>query len=295
MLTGVGHLEMRVRDFTACRAFYGPVLGLPEIAHGVGVEGLRTSMFATGASVLEMHEDPLAVSFTRSSGKLMPKSSWADIPGSINHIAFYVDDNDEVYEALSDNSELLDVGDKPAAQALGHTYLQRSLLEYRDPSGLTVQIAQIVDPRADRQPRSNEKNAIRTATARGGLLHGFDHISIYITDTRAARSLFSDKLGLREYGEGVVEGRKQSVFAVGLTDLELNENEAYKHKQFGPGIISRLGFWTDDVEQAYKELKAGGLDVDGPPSERIPLPGMRRLAFFLKGPDGLPLEIAQRI
>ena len=61
LLTGIAHLEMRVRDLDACRALYGEQLGLKETAHGVGPHGDRVSMFATGDSVLELHEDPSAV------------------------------------------------------------------------------------------------------------------------------------------------------------------------------------------------------------------------------------------
>ena len=47
MLTGIAHLEMRVRDLAACRSLYGEQLGLEELAFGDVL-----SIFAIGDSVL---------------------------------------------------------------------------------------------------------------------------------------------------------------------------------------------------------------------------------------------------
>ena len=99
---------------------------------------------------------------------------------------------------------------------------------------------------------------------------------------------------MKEFGDGKMEGRDQSVFAVGLTDLEMNESDAYRDKVLGPGIVNTLGFWTDDVDRAYGELKEKGAAVSGPPSDLTPLPGFSVRAFGVEGPDGLPLEIAER-
>jgi catechol 2,3-dioxygenase-like lactoylglutathione lyase family enzyme len=240
--------------------------------------------------VLEIHEDPAAVDGMLQPGE--PKD-WLDVPGSVNHFAFYVDSNEEVYAVLKNKATSLSLQDGPQPMLLGHTYLQRSLLDYLDPSGFVVQIAQIVDPRSEVSARRREKHGIRVATGGQGMLHGFDHVSIYITDTEAIRKVFVDHLGMREYGEGEVEGRKQAVFAVGMTDLEMNESDIHRGKRLGAGIVSRLGFWTDDVEGAYEVLTTSGVPVGEPPSDRIPLAGAVRRAFDVEGPDGLPLEIAE--
>ena len=49
MLTGISHLEMRVRDLEACRILYGRELGLEELGHGVDPQGERVAVFATCA------------------------------------------------------------------------------------------------------------------------------------------------------------------------------------------------------------------------------------------------------
>ena len=67
MLTGIGHLQMHVRDLAACRALYGEQLGLTEIARGEGPDGDQLSMFCIGDSILELHEDADAVAEMQSS------------------------------------------------------------------------------------------------------------------------------------------------------------------------------------------------------------------------------------
>ena len=291
MLTGIGHLQMRVQDLRASRRFYGDALGLRELGRGPDGEVSPTAMFGVGPSVLELREDPAAVSGLLASGE---QKDWFEVPGSVNHFAFYVDSNEAVYALFRDRLTSLSLQGGPQAQPLGHTYLQRSLLDYVDPNGFIVQIAEIVDPRSEALGRRREKRQIRMATSEQGMFHGFDHVSTYITDTEAPRKLFVEQLGMREYGEGVVEGRKQATFAVGITDLEMNESDDYRDKQLGPGIVSRLGFWTADVEKAYRELKQSSAAVGGPPSDCVPLPGLSRRAFEVEGPDGMPLEIAER-
>ena len=63
----------------------------------------------------------------------------------------------------------------------------------------------------------------------------------------------------------------------------------------GPGSIRGLGFWTDDVARAYRELVQRGVAVGGPPSDITPLPGMSRRGFTFEGLNGLRLEITQKI
>ena len=292
MLTAIGRLQMRVLDLAACTEFYRDVLGLPKIARGTGAGGRASAAFAVGPSVLEVQEDPGAVSGLLPSGG--PNEEWVEVPGSVNHLALYVDDNDPVYAALKGKAPEAYVHGGPQAQPLGHTYLQRSLIDYWDPSGLIIQISETIDDRPEVQAHRREKEEVRRATGGDGFFHGFDHLSIYITDTAATRALFVDQLGMPEIGDGNMEGRNQAVFAVGLTDLEMNESDAYRHKVLGPGIIDTVGFWTDDVDRAYASLKEAGVAVSGPPADVTALPGFSLRAFELEGPDGLPLEVAER-
>ena len=68
----------------------------------------------------------------------------------------------------------------------------------------------------------------------------------------------------------------------------------HKARRFEPRTVSFLGFWTDDVKQAYRTLRDKGVAVGGPPSEVVPLPGIHRRAFSFTGPNGIRLEIAER-
>ena len=298
MLTGIGHLEMRVRDLAACRAIYGEQLGLQEFAHGAGADGDRVSMYAIGDSVLELHEDPNAVTALLPSGE---RKDHMDVPGSAGHFALYVEDNDEAFAEFTHVlavNPLNSTRDGPSVQAMDHSYMQRSLLELCDPGGYVIQISEVLDPREHLKDRIAEKKALAASGGRG-LLRGIDHVNINCTDVSANRVLFVQKLGLNELihrTETVpaVEGFEESVVAVGLTDLEISQSDATKGKQLGPGAVTPLRFWTDDVEDAYRTLGRRGVAV-GEPSDLAPLPGMRRRAFTFEGLDGLRLEVAQRI
>ena len=90
---------MRVLDLAACIKFYGEVLRLPEIGHGIGMGGRKSVAFTIGQSILEIQEDPGAVNGRLPSGD--PNEEWSKVPGSVNHIALYVDDNDVVYTAFN--------------------------------------------------------------------------------------------------------------------------------------------------------------------------------------------------
>ena len=292
MLTDIGRLQMRVLDLAACIKFYGEVLRLPEIGHGIGMGGRKSVAFTIGQSILEIQEDPAAVNGRLPSGN--PNKEWATVPGSVNHIALYVDDNDVVYTALHGKAPEAYVHGGPQPQPLGHTYLQRSLIDYWDPNGLIIQISETIDERQEVQSHRKKKEELRRATDSNSLFHGFDHLSIYITDTEATRDLFVNKLEMTELGDGTMEDRSQAVFKVGITDLEMNETDAYRNKILGSGIVNMLGFWTEDIDQTYHRLKDAGSVVSDPPMDVTPLPGVNIRSFDIEGPDGLPLEVAER-
>ena len=297
MLTGIAHLEMRVRDLAACRTLYGKQLGLEELAHGAGPHGDRVSMFAIGDSVLELHEDADAVTSLLPFGE---KKDPMEVPGSVGHFAFYTEDNNEAFRALKDflasNSHNV-TWDGPSVQPIDHAYMQRSLLEFSDPGGYVIQIADLIDPREHLKDHLDEKRAVACGS---GLLRGIDHVSIICSNVSTERDLFGQKLGFAELSHRTetvppVEGFEESVFAAGMTDLEIAMSESTRGRPLGSGAISSLGFWTDDVVRAYRELVQRGMAVGGPPSDITPLPGMPRRAFTLEGLDGLRLEIAQKI
>ena len=291
MLNGVSYVEMRVRDFDAYRHVYGEGLGLDEVAHGTGAGGAQVWVFALGTSVLQIYEDPNAVTALLPSGE--PKDR-DDVPGSVGHMAFYAESNEDAFAALKgflENSPK-STRDGPQLQPMDHAYMQRTLLEFKDPSGYVVQIADVVDPRSHLEERRAAKRKA-ALPGRPGLLRGFDHLNISCSDVRAARDLFGAALGAEEISHRSDEQGEESVFAVGLTDLEISQASAPTGKRFGPGIVTGVGFWTDDVRRAYETLNGKGVAVGGPPSDRSPLPAIRREGFTFEGLDGLPLEVVQ--
>ena len=290
MLTGIGRIEMRVLDLDACRAFYRDAMGLTEFGASGDRDGARSSTFVVGESVLECIEDPDAVVGRLPTGE---ERDWVDVPGSVNHFALYVDDIYAAYGQLKGKAEPRTLKDGPEAMPLGHTYLQRSLLDFVDPSGFAVQIAEVIEPGEEMQRRKAAKQGLASEPSDSGMMRGFDHFSIYVRDPAATRSFYVEKLGMEEYGQRDVEGTDQWVLMVGLTDLEFNLSEAYKDKQLGAGIVSMFGFWTDDLQQAHSLLAAKGVAPGDIATRDAGLPYAVR-SFSCVDPDGLPIEISER-
>ena len=253
--------------------------------------GARSAAFLVGESVLECVEDANAVAGRLPTGE---EKHWADVPGSVNHFALYVDDIYAAYAALKGKAEPRTLKDGPEAMPLGHTYLQRSLLDFVDPGGFVVQIAEVIEPAEEMRRRKSEKRGLASGASDGGLMRGFDHFSIYVRDPAATRGFYVEKLGLEEYGQRDVEGTDQTVLMVGLSDLEFNLSEAYRDKQLGAGIVSTLGFWTDDVEEARSLLAAAGVALGEVATRDAGLPWAAR-GFRCVDPDGLPIEVAERV
>ena len=298
MITGIGHVEMTVRDIAACSEVYGKELGFEELARGEGADGGQIAMFVCGTSVLELRENPDAVNGFLPSGE---KKDPMDVPGSVGHFAFYAEDNDEAFVVLKDVllSKTRATKDGPAVQPVDHAYMQRSLLEFDDPNGYVVQIADVLDPREHLKDRRAEKTALAAAAGGAGLLRGFDHLHIGCTDVALNRQVFGRQLGLAEVshrmGEGdMPEGSEEAIFAAGLADLEISQNPAAAGRRYGAGTVTSMGFWTDDVDQAYGTMQDRGASVGGPPAQIAALPGVSRRAFTFEGLNGLRLEIAQR-
>ena len=298
MITGIGHLQMTVGDVAACREVYGAQLGLEELASGKGPDGASVVVLDAGTSVLELRERADAVNAFLPSGE---KKDHLDVPGSVGHLAFYVEDNDEAFAALKEVllGKSRATKDGPSVQPIDHAYMQRSLLEFDDPNGYVVQIADVLDPREHLKERRAEKTALAAAVGRPGLLRGLDHLHIGCSDVASSREVFSRQLGLVELthriGEGdMPEGAEECVFSAGLTDLEINHYLTPRPRRYGAGTVTSLGFWTDDVELAYRTMRDRRASVGAPPSEIATLPGIRRMAFTFDGLDGLRLEIAQR-
>lgn len=280
MLTEVGHIVMAVRNLPACRAHYGEALGLPEI-DGSSAEQCA---FRIGPAILELRLDSAA-----------PDA--VDARPVVDHFALLVDDLDRVYTALRERA--VDFLAEPATTALGHRNMQRALATLSDPEGFHLQLSQTVDPRPHLEARRSAKRHMAGVTT--GLFGGIDHISTYCTDFARTRDFYTRQLGLEEFfhsttreeGQVVVPGFAQSAFAVGGTDIELAVYDTQTPVR--PDAVRQLGFATDDVDRAFRDLQDRGLVLDGPPAEQAPLPGLRQRAFTLRSPDGLQIQIAQAL
>ena len=298
MITEIAYLEFGVRDLDACRDLLVSGLGLAELGHGTGPGGERVAIVAVGSSLLELHEDPGAVSELAADGSSRDP---LDVPGSIQHISFYTQDNQKVYDDLKDviqRSRDVPLGDGPSEQPLNHSYIQRSLVTFQMPDGYGVQVSEGIDPRA----HLVERLAFKKAQADAGASHhfqGLDHLHIISHDVAAERRFLGGLLGLEELEYRTetyppVAGYEEATFGAGMTELEVSQADVTRGRTVGPGSIRAMGFWTDDVNQAYGTLVSRGLAIEAEPGPRSPLPEVPRRGFTFKGLGGMLLEIAQR-
>ena len=300
MITGIAFIEMRVRDFDECRDIYGRQLGLTEVQDTTAVltdkgewvsstspeSGNRQSILQVGDSFLVLNEDKTVV--TRVYGDLETKTR-----GSVSHYSFYVNGNHHAFSHLKDFFGMYRyTGTKegPSVQPMNHSYLQRSLLEFGDPNGYTIQLSEIVDPRLFNQERRREKATIASMST-GGLIKGFDHLNIGCPDINMAKELYADKLGLRIIDHSDSDEHEGYVFVAGLCDLELgSQKNGMDLDLLGRGIVGSIGLWCDDIDSL-----ASDIGHPTPATERDLALGVPIRSITLDVGDGLPVEIAQRL
>ena len=288
MLTQLNHMVMAVDDLAACRAIYGGPLDLEEIEETA--DG-TACLFRVGPTLLEMRQTLP----TPSTGPPVPTEE--STRPEVNHIALYVDSIDRAYASLKDG----DIGllGPPAATAVGHRNMQRSLLAFKDPNKFSVQISETIDPRSHLESRREAKRVMAASSGASRLFRGVDHIAMYCTDYSATRRFYGELLGLEEFfhsttrepGEPVAPGFEQGAFAVGGTDIEMASDDTWN--KIGPGAVSQLGFSTADIEETYTVLRDKGIEPDAPPAEWTPCTGVRQRAFTMCDPDGLIIQISQ--
>ena len=302
MITGIAYVEMRVRDLDGSRAVFGREMGLTEVQDTTAVltekgewvssasaeSGDRESILQVGDSFLVLHEDANAVTQMLPNGDVDRKSK-----GSVGHYAFFVESNQHAYFHMKDffrgyrNSR---TKDGPQVQPMNHAYMQRTLLEFADPNGYTIQLSEIVDPRLSKQDRRREKADIANVST-GGPLKGFDHLSMSCPDLNAAKGLYADKLGLRIIDHSDSETHESYVFVAGLCDLEMGFAKTESDpERLGKGVVGSIGLWCDDIDALAKDI-----GHTAPPTERDLALGVPMRSITLDVGDGLPVEVAQRL
>jgi catechol 2,3-dioxygenase-like lactoylglutathione lyase family enzyme len=114
-------------------------------------------------------------------------------------------------------------------------------------------------------------------------------VMVPVSDQDRAIEFFVEKLGFElrgdtAYGEGnrwVEVGPPGGATPIAL--IPPGEGEAV-------GIMTRIGFDTDDVDADHATLRSRGVDVDDILREGDPVPPM----FFFRDPDGNHFMLAER-
>lgn len=302
MITGISHIEMRSRCFDESREIYGTHLGLTEIQNTTAVLneksewesvvsktfGDRKAIFQVGDSFLIIQEDLEAPIELSVDGRPTREPS-----GSVAHWSFFVEGN---HHAYSHWKNFLDVyrftatSDGPSVQPMNHQYLQRSLLEFYDPSGHPIQTSEIVDPRSEKQKRRREKQGI-ASLANGTVIKGFDHIRMHCPDMRKGKEMYVDKLGLTIIEHRETEINDLYALSAGLCDIELNfKKDGSNSSQFGRGVVGSFGFWSDDVDALAKQIQHHSHSRKRDLTLGVPVK-----SITLDVGDGFPVEVSQRL
>lgn len=302
MITGIAYIEMRTRFFDECREVYGTHLGLTELQNTTAVlnekgewestaspeAGNREAILQVGDSFLILHEDENAPIQVSPKGERM-REAW----GSVGHYSFFVDGNFHAFEHLREFFKIYRFAgtiEGPSVQPMNHAYMQRSLLEFADPNGYTIQYSEIIDPRLENQERRLEKQRIANL-ATGGVIKGFDHINMSCPDIVRGKEMYGDQLGLRIIDHSENESHEGYVFVAGLCDIELGSHkDGANADRLGKGVVGSFGLWTDDVDRLAREIGYGS-----PPAERDLALGVPVRSIIMDAGDGLPIEVAQRV
>jgi lactoylglutathione lyase len=116
-----------------------------------------------------------------------------------------------------------------------------------------------------------------------------DYVMVTVSDMTRSVRFYRDKLGIPLR----FESPDWTEFETGATTLALHGGGKTGAKSSEPiAGTSSIGFYVEDLDQKYYELKAKGVVFVMPPTrreeERI------RLAVCID-PDGLPISIAERV
>ena len=302
MITGIAYIEMRTRNFDECREVYGTHLGLTEVQDTTAVlnesgewestesaeSGNREAVLQVGDSFLVLHEDESAPTQVSPKGERIKEAQ-----GSVGHWSFFVEGNFHAYSHLKDFlafNRFPGTKAGPSVQPMNHQYLQRTLLEFADPNGYTIQLSEIVDPRHEKQDRRREKQ--RSANlATGAMIKGFDHINMFCPDIAKGKEMYGDRLGMPIIDHSDSEAQESYVFVAGLCDIELGaRKDDAGGDRLGKGIVGSFGLWTADVDALSREI-----GHSNPPTERNLALGVPIRSITLDSGDGLPIEVAQRL
>ena len=254
--------------------------------------GDREAVFQVGDSLLILHEDAQAVTRVLPNGDL---DEGQEVPGAVNHLSYYTNSNEHAFFHWAELLRTQKYGrgrtyTGPSVQPMNHSYLQRTLLEFADPTGFTIQVSEVVDPRPAKQARRKEKVQLANACT-GGLIKGFDHLCMQCSDSNRAREFYQGKLGLTIVDHSENEEHEGYVFAAGLCDLELGlRKKGVNPELMGPGTVGSIGLWCDDLDSLISHI-----GHSAPPTDRELALGLTVRSITLDSGDGFPVEVAQQV
>ena len=139
---------------------------------------------------------------------------------------------------------------------------------------------------------------------------GIDHNALHVRDLDKSLHFYRDLLGMTVYHQGTEEGRNWKRRAAYLR-CEGNDDSfslviiqhldrEYRNGGTQPTPMDHYAFWVDDVHEMYQKLTADGVKCWSEPKESDnktyeQVYGFRYYYMFCTDPDGLPVQLDQRI
>ena len=120
---------------------------------------------------------------------------------------------------------------------------------------------------------------------------GLAHISIFVKDIEITNDFYCNKLGFKkiwERDQNTADGLVRSSFLeLGNLQLEILQIENVTYP--ADGCIQHIAIGVEDIEKAYQEIKAMGIECTEIAADAGVLTGSKWFCF--NGPDGEHLEM----
>ena len=148
MIDHIDHVNIVVRDLAACERFYVDLLGLERTREAVlsgawvesvvGLEGVRARVVYLqpkgGGPRIEL------IQYESPEGAAFPENAESNTVG-LRHIAFRVDDIDEMYARLKEAGVKFN-GPPQGAEGVSHLAGNKRLCYFHDPEGTLLEFAE---------------------------------------------------------------------------------------------------------------------------------------------------------
>jgi glyoxylase I family protein len=277
----IDHVSILTDDIVKSIAFYRDLLGFQMTSRHYQENAFDIAFLHDGPASTAYTLQLVGPPFTGWMKKIYEKHG-----PSMDHHAFRVEDLDGWYTKLK--SEGIDISELP------REFLTTRHMYFKDASGTVVELVESPDPLL--APRMPKKSPSPT-----GIDYYMNHISILCNDLAEMERFYISHFGMKNVFDYqrlfilvadpvfVADETREAVTLEIMGPEWEGEREQTFLAEHGPGL-DHICFVVDDVDIAYEDLTAKGVEFHIPPEDS----GTNRLAFF-KDPNGVDVELMMSI